>query len=352
LAWTELPSGCAAFDVCTCDSTGRLREASAHVTCIPRRVSMVELSSKGAAQGAGWTVWCARDAAQIRPVKTDVAAAAEEEEEGDVVEALVLTTGAEPVELAEYAGDAGCGVQIPLATALCPARLSELLCTLPFSSADGGGGGGGGGGDHHRHHHSGLVVGVVGSSHSAMVVVQHLLDARRRGQPAGALPSRNHGESEEGGLLVKRVLVFCRTAPQHAEWVDEAEDYRRTMSGLKGKGSVVARRHLERGDGSLSLPGSAAATGRRRAEVVALGLHGAEAAEAQRLLQSCDGLIQAVGFEASELPRLRIDGVDRQWSAAQLVRERDSSQLRLPRATAAAQQGDTGDRLPQLQSEW
>lgn len=213
-----------------------------------------------------------------------------------VVDALVLATGAVPRRLPLPPANAG-GYrrEISLLTALDPERLRAVLANdCKESAVDST--------RSHRRRPEDTVVALVGNSHSAMVVLQHLRT-----------------------IQVQAVRLLCRRPVRHAEWLGAPhEDYKYTMSGLKGQGSVTARQLLP--------PSPQVASG--RVEVVEIEDSPTVAAWSEAL-DGCDVVIQAVGFDATPLPALSIDGVTGlDWSADMLEREPHTSQLHWRTAAA------------------
>ena len=114
--------------------------------------------------------------------------------------ALVLATGGSPRQVALPPHAA---LPIPLNAALCPTQLADALGAP-----------------------SDATVAVIGNSHTAVVILDHCRS-----------------------LGVKKVKVIGRRPVRHAQWVADVADYRYTMSGLKGLGSLIGRVHL---DGSVA----------------------------------------------------------------------------------------------------
>ena len=131
--------------------------------------------------------------------------------------ALVLATGGTPRAVAVPAHPAR---EIPVMTALDPSLLTAAL-SMPAAEA---------------------TVGILGNSHTALVI----LDVCR-------------------SLGVKQVNLIARRPIRHAEWVPDVADYRYTMSGLKGRGSLVGRLFV---DGTVVSSGNdepnGSTTGKRR----------------------------------------------------------------------------------------
>jgi hypothetical protein len=274
------PDGWVGLDPCRAvyAHIGEALAASEHVTCITARVAQVHYVSGSSAPRSS----CDASADGLWTVCTE-----EEQFPEMQVSALVLATGGTPrrVSLPLFSpapsesdlpsGTAGHVVEIPLRTALDPEQLSRAL----RSEAPGAAGEGEG---------KDVCVAVIGNSHTGVVI----LDLCRS--------------------IGVKVYLIGRRPIRHAEWVPEDSDYRYTMSGLKGKGSAVGR-WLDGQGQSQTL--TAATDEELQGCLLAIG---------------CTHVVQAVGFCATPLPKLTIDGTPVSWSAEALVRQPETSQLQLP----------------------
>jgi len=190
--------------------------ASEHVTCVRARVDEVLYKYGGGGSGQ----WAVRTEQQQHP---EVQAAA-----------LVLATGGKPRRIplprvpssgsgSSAAAGAGAGPEeIPLHTALDPEQLRSAIFASRRGTAAAATGTAGSVAE--------ARVAILGNSHTAVVI----LDLCR-------------------SIGVGRVHLIGRRAIRHAEWVPEQSDYRYTMSGLKGRGSLVGRLYVDGTIGDTSI---------------------------------------------------------------------------------------------------
>ncbi|KAF2715923.1 hypothetical protein K431DRAFT_289846 [Polychaeton citri CBS 116435] len=167
---------------------------------------------------------------------------------------LVLCTGSSPFSLPPPLDKAG-PESLPLDTALSPSRLRTVL-----------------------HGQSPLSILVVGSSHSAVLVLKNLTEL--------ALSE---------GRQVRIRWVYCQDL-RYAEWAN-GKYIARDNSGLKGATATWAREHLGTGE-----PGCV--TTERVIERVRI----ARRLDERELYHHCVGMdliVQALGFKADPLPVLR-----------------------------------------------
>ncbi|PKY06053.1 hypothetical protein P168DRAFT_280902 [Aspergillus campestris IBT 28561] len=127
-----------------------------------------------------------------------------------------------------------------------------------------------------------LTIGVVGASHSAILVLLNLVDLARSSHPQ------------------LRVKWFTRHGMRYAEYKDGW--ILRDNTGLKGLAADFARTQLE----DAMLPTSEA--GQFITKIDCGG--GQETAQYQKHLPSCSYLVQAVGYTRDPLPSLSVDGAE------------------------------------------
>lgn len=126
--------------------------------------------------------------------------------------------------------------------------------------------------------HEAATVGVIGSSHSAVVVMMNLYKLATTSHPRLRIK-----------WFTRRPLAY---AVQMDGWI------LRDNTGLKGASADFARRHLE--DEKLK----ESAVGRFLDKIDCAG---DEQVAYQEELPTCTHLVQAIGFTPDPIPRLRID---------------------------------------------
>jgi len=200
------------------------------------------------------------------------------------VDAVVLSPGSRPRKFVQHHND------IP------------LLAALTFS--------------HFRHsvEEQGLKsVAVLGNSHSAALVLKNLVE-----------------------LGVPRVICVARRPMRHAEWDAELNDYRFSMSGLKGVASAFARQH------GLDQEWQGGRPELSSGNVEQWSWRDVESGR----LAECDAIVQATGWDPAPVPDLVLSDRRTAWSVSEASRDLDTYQLQLQGFTLENMYG-TGIAFPE-----
>lgn len=165
---------------------------------------------------------------------------------GETVDQVYLATGAKPTKY-EFKPDGGV-TEVDLDFALKPSLLPDLV-----SESD--------------------IVGVVGSSHSAMLAVRNLVETKAR---------------------PKKIVNFYRNPLLYAQYMDDWILYDNT--GLKGEVAEWAKKDVD--TGNLEKEGI----------ITRICVKDCSLDEQMKLWQGCTKLIQAVGFIRNPLPKIVVNG--------------------------------------------
>lgn len=165
---------------------------------------------------------------------------------GETMDQVYLATGAKPAKY-EFEHDGGV-TEVDLDLALKPSLLPDLV-----SESD--------------------IVGVVGSSHSAMLALRNLVETKAR---------------------PKKIINFYRSPLLYAQYMDDWILYDNT--GLKGEVAEWAKKEVD--TGNLEKEGI----------VTRICVKDASLDAQMKLWQGCTKLIQAVGFNRNALPKIVVNG--------------------------------------------
>jgi len=180
-------------------------------------------------------------------------------------DAVVLSPGSRPRKLVQHHSD------IPLLTALSISQCRQAVDSQGIQS-----------------------VAVLGNSHSAALVLKNLVE-----------------------LGVPRVICVARRPMRHAEWDVELNDYRFSMSGLKGIASAFAREHRLDEEWQDGQPPA------RAGRVEQWSWQSA----ADGNLAECDAIVQATGWDPAPVPDLILADQRREWSVSEVSRDLETYQL-------------------------
>lgn len=246
---------------------------SAYVTCVPGVVEGLLLNTKTMV----WTAYGTTTGGKVRD-KFEVTGCA-----------LILGTGAEPrsFSLPRLPDDIVAPTVIDMETALNQQQLAAVLGVVPTVS-----------GCVAKDNRDGVVVGVVGNSHSGVLILENLRNlCEKQGDRCVA--------SDAGKIKEVRLMTRDGNGCRLAIW--DGQEYRFTNSGLKGRAATFARRYLTlereelRGNikrepwpelREIAIPRIVAAGSKLPPDAVI----------------GCTHLIQAVGYTSSPLPPLNVDG--------------------------------------------
>lgn len=181
------------------------------------------------------------------------------------VSAVVLSPGSRPRRLVDHQGE------VPLLTALSLPLLTQAVAEHRIQS-----------------------VAVLGNSHSAALVLRNLVE-----------------------LGVPRVICVARRPMKHAEWDAELNDYRFSMSGLKGVASVFAREHGLDGEWQGGHP----------PDVGGKVEQWSWQAVSEGRLSECDAVVQATGWDPAPVPDLVLADKRCEWGVLEVSRDLETYQL-------------------------